>query len=218
MSKRARNSAATQAIILAAARDLFTTRGVHGTSIRQIAARAGVDHALVLRYFGDKEQLLRVILEDDALGFQALASLGDDDEAALETLEKAFLTAHSEGRQVLQLLLRAEIDGVRPESLLEGRQLPMGNLADWLEAHETARGGGDGAPAGVDPRAFALLIGAAGLGLAAAQPLLSTAVGWEDEDPDEVLRRCIATMMALIAAVVRGEGGANAGAEAPADA
>jgi AcrR family transcriptional regulator len=44
--------------ILAAARDLFIERGYERTSIRAIAACAGVDAALVHHYFGTKDRLL----------------------------------------------------------------------------------------------------------------------------------------------------------------
>lgn len=40
-----------------AATDLFSAQGFVGTGIREIASRAGVDPALVIRYFGSKEKL-----------------------------------------------------------------------------------------------------------------------------------------------------------------
>jgi AcrR family transcriptional regulator len=47
----------TRERILAAARELFARNGVDKTSIRAIAAQAGVDPALVHHYFGTKTQL-----------------------------------------------------------------------------------------------------------------------------------------------------------------
>jgi AcrR family transcriptional regulator len=43
--------------ILASARELFSRNGISNTSIRAVAAAAGVDSALVHHYFGTKEQL-----------------------------------------------------------------------------------------------------------------------------------------------------------------
>jgi AcrR family transcriptional regulator len=43
--------------ILASARELFSRNGISNTSIRAVAASAGVDSALVHHYFGTKEQL-----------------------------------------------------------------------------------------------------------------------------------------------------------------
>lgn len=47
----------TRGRILRAAREAFGERGYESTSIRGIAARAGVDAALVHHYFGSKQQL-----------------------------------------------------------------------------------------------------------------------------------------------------------------
>jgi len=47
----------TRAAILDAARRLFAERGYDATTVRDVAAGAGVDAALVIRYFGNKEAL-----------------------------------------------------------------------------------------------------------------------------------------------------------------
>ena len=47
----------TRAAILDAARELFAAGGYSGTSVRAVAASAGVDAALVHHYFGTKEDL-----------------------------------------------------------------------------------------------------------------------------------------------------------------
>ena len=47
----------TRAAILEAARALFAERGFEGATVRDVAARAAVDPALVIRYFGNKEAL-----------------------------------------------------------------------------------------------------------------------------------------------------------------
>jgi AcrR family transcriptional regulator len=47
----------TQARILESARDLFAERGYEGATIRDVAARAGIDPAMVIRYFGSKDEL-----------------------------------------------------------------------------------------------------------------------------------------------------------------
>ena len=53
----------TRGEILAAARVEFSDRAFDGASIRAIAARAGVDPALVHHYFGTKEQLFLAALD-----------------------------------------------------------------------------------------------------------------------------------------------------------
>jgi AcrR family transcriptional regulator len=54
---RPRGVSDTRERILVSARDLFARNGIHKTSIRAVAAAAGVDAALVHHYYGTKEQL-----------------------------------------------------------------------------------------------------------------------------------------------------------------
>jgi AcrR family transcriptional regulator len=54
---RPAGSSDTRDRILAGARELFARNGIRNTSIRAVAAAAGVDSALVHHYFGTKEKL-----------------------------------------------------------------------------------------------------------------------------------------------------------------
>ncbi len=47
----------TRAAILKAAQELFASQGYERTTVRDIAARAAIDPAMVMRYFGSKEAL-----------------------------------------------------------------------------------------------------------------------------------------------------------------
>jgi AcrR family transcriptional regulator len=55
--KKSSKSDRTRAQILDAARDLFAEHGYNGASIRDIAARASIDPAMVIRYFQSKDEL-----------------------------------------------------------------------------------------------------------------------------------------------------------------
>ena len=57
MEPKQTKSDRTRAAILAAARALFAAQGYERTTVREIAARAEIDPALVVRYFGGKEGL-----------------------------------------------------------------------------------------------------------------------------------------------------------------
>lgn len=59
---RTRNAAATRQAILDAAHHRFAKEGYDGASLREIAADAKVDAALVSRYFGSKEELFVEVL------------------------------------------------------------------------------------------------------------------------------------------------------------
>lgn len=56
-------SSGTREAILAAARTGFAERGYAGTTIRAVASAVGVDPALVLHFFGTKDELFAACLE-----------------------------------------------------------------------------------------------------------------------------------------------------------
>ena len=62
---RTRDATRTRAAILIAAKDLFATKGYTATTLRQVGESAGVDPALVLRYFGSKTALFIEALDAD---------------------------------------------------------------------------------------------------------------------------------------------------------
>jgi AcrR family transcriptional regulator len=60
-----RRSDVTRATILAAARERFAADGYERATIRAIAADAGVDPAMVMRYYGNKEKLFAAAADFD---------------------------------------------------------------------------------------------------------------------------------------------------------
>lgn len=62
---RLRNAAATREAMLASARRHFARESYENVGLREIAGEAGVDPALVSRYFGSKEQLFREALRGE---------------------------------------------------------------------------------------------------------------------------------------------------------
>ncbi|WP_369028272.1 TetR/AcrR family transcriptional regulator, partial [Nocardia farcinica] len=60
-----RSSEETKAVILAAARERFAADGYDRATIRAIAGDAGIDPAMVMRYFGNKERLFAAAAEFD---------------------------------------------------------------------------------------------------------------------------------------------------------
>lgn len=61
-----------RAHILAAAEELFAAQGFAGTSIRDIAQKAGVTGAMLHYYFGNKEALYTTLLEKAVAGIRSL--------------------------------------------------------------------------------------------------------------------------------------------------
>jgi AcrR family transcriptional regulator len=57
LKSKTRKSERTRAAILKAAQELFADFGYERTTVRDIAARAVIDPAMVMRYFGSKDEL-----------------------------------------------------------------------------------------------------------------------------------------------------------------
>ncbi|CAM3209533.1 TetR/AcrR family transcriptional regulator [Mycobacterium intermedium] len=104
--------------MLESATDLFAERGPAATSIRDIAARSKVNHGLVFRHFGTKEQLVGAVL--DHLGTSLSELLHSDTPP--DVIERA-LDRHA------RVLARATLDGY-PVGQLQKR---FPNVADLLD-------------------------------------------------------------------------------------
>lgn len=85
---RRRDAAATRQSLLDAARTLMARHGVEGTSTRDVAAAAGVNQALVYRYFGSKEKLFAEAASGETSAVDRLIEQTPLDELATT------LTAH----------------------------------------------------------------------------------------------------------------------------
>ena len=101
-----RSSEATKAAILAAARERFGAAGFQAATIRAIAADAGIDPSMVMRYFGSKDKLFAAAAEFD-LRFPDLTEL--DRTAVGRSLISHFLQRWegSEDGEALVILLRS---------------------------------------------------------------------------------------------------------------
>ena len=100
-----RRSDATRAAILAAARERFAADGYERTTIRAIATQAGIDTALVMRYFGNKEGLFADAVQFD-LRLPDLRSVAP--ESIGKTLVEHFLDVW-ERDETFFALLRAAV-------------------------------------------------------------------------------------------------------------
>jgi AcrR family transcriptional regulator len=98
-----RSSEQTKAVILAAARERFGASGFQGATIRAIAADAGVDPAMVMRYYGSKDKLFAAAAEFD-LRFPDFATT--DPTQVGRSLVRHFLERW-EGDEALVILLRS---------------------------------------------------------------------------------------------------------------
>lgn len=117
-----KDAAATRLLLVQAARRRFAFDGYKATTVRDIAADAGVNVALINRYFVSKEGLFRACLD------RVVRDLGEGEarppgiERALEDLVVHVVRAPSDDDSVqLMLLLRSSgddgADAIRRETL-----------------------------------------------------------------------------------------------------
>jgi AcrR family transcriptional regulator len=103
-----RRSDATRAAILDAARRRFAADGFRKATIRAIAAEAGIDPAMVMRYYGSKDDLFAAAVDIDL----ALPDLSRTDPDALgEALTRRFLGLWEQppSSAMLMTLLRSAV-------------------------------------------------------------------------------------------------------------
>ncbi|MCV7100987.1 TetR/AcrR family transcriptional regulator [Mycobacterium palustre] len=166
--------------ILEAATDLFAERGPAATSIRDIAARSNVNHGLVFRHFGTKDQLVGAVL--DHLGATTTELLQADPSSA--EAERA-MDRH------LRVMARTLLDGY-PAGKLQTRFPGASQLLERIRpAYGPGREGDRGARLAV-ANAFALQFG-----WRLFAPFLRSATGLDDMTDDE-LRKAVVDEMARI--------------------
>ncbi|HEY1841786.1 MAG TPA: helix-turn-helix domain-containing protein [Mycobacterium sp.] len=111
------------AAVLQAASELFAEKGPAATSIREVAARAGVNHGLLHRHFGSKRQLLAATLQHLADSAAALRESGAppaEIEASYDFQARVMVRSTLDGFPVEELQQRfpgmeAFLDEVRSE-------------------------------------------------------------------------------------------------------
>lgn len=147
----ARGREVTRARILASARELFTDEGYGAVSSRMIAAHAGVNVALINRYFGAKSGLLSEILREDGV-YPGLIEEGRPEQLTRRLAEHAVSRLHGEGT-ALQRALDDSAGDPDLRSVYQGRitSAMIEPLAAYLGGRES--------------RAHALLMSAVLLGI-----------------------------------------------------
>lgn len=184
-----RDAGRTRQALLDAAAELFTSEGYDRTTVRAIAERAGVNQALLFRYFGNKEALFARVLT-----VQAMEVLhGGPPEELLE-------------RTLRSILVPADPDATARSGLFDSALRSAGSsevvdaLRDELGAAYTAEfaaiAGADG-PDDPDARLRAELLLAWLLGVNFLRNVLRSET-IRDADPDVVVGhvvRAAATML-----------------------
>ncbi len=80
--RRARQAQETRAAVMAAAGELFTTRGWAGTGMRDVAKAAGVATETVYAHFSSKRVLLQAVIDVAVVGDEEQVAVAERDEFA----------------------------------------------------------------------------------------------------------------------------------------
>ena len=116
MPAKVRDGQVTRSTILATARSQFGNQGFERTTIRSVAAEAGVDPALVMHYFGSKAELFAAASRFD-ITFPDLADVAPDRVA--DVLLPMFIAVWGPQGPFLPLLRAAATNRAAADALLE---------------------------------------------------------------------------------------------------
>jgi len=131
---RPRNAGASKQALLDAAQELFGQKGFEGTTVRDIGEHAGVDHALIARYFGGKADLYIATLVAEARRDQPGSAF-----EGLEDMVEGLLTRMDENGlgPVMQALIRSDTS----DQIRKAAQNHMARrLVDPMVADTSSRG------------------------------------------------------------------------------
>src|SRR5205085_9658677 len=95
MARTKTDDPAARAKILAAAETLFAEHGFAGVGVRQIAAAAGVNGAMIHYYFGNKKNLYPAIIENAAATVRGLIAEAIGSATSLEERLTRFVKAYA---------------------------------------------------------------------------------------------------------------------------
>ncbi|MBX5470796.1 MAG: TetR/AcrR family transcriptional regulator [Thermoleophilaceae bacterium] len=143
-SRREERKAANRAKLLAAARKVFSEKGVGAATARDIVRETDLASGTFYNYFRDKDDAFRALVEE--LAAKARAAVSEQRRSPGRTLEeriegayRAYFELVCEERELFVMVRRnaGALGSLGVEPLLEGgiRDLVL-DLADWEEAGE----------------------------------------------------------------------------------
>jgi TetR/AcrR family transcriptional regulator, regulator of cefoperazone and chloramphenicol sensitivity len=159
-----------------AALALFAERGVEGTSLRDIARRAGLTAGLVRHHFGSKEGLREAC---DAYALERVMTIKETGVAGGEIGSPRFLSEVQPELLILhRYLARSIIDGSPAAQVLLERMITLSE--EWIGAHHAGEF--------ADERAVACVLAASQIGILMAREQISRVIGADVDSPAGQLR------------------------------
>jgi AcrR family transcriptional regulator len=181
-----RSRAQTRARLLAAGRELFAERGLHGVTTHDIAARAGVAAGTFYLHFRDKRELLRVIAGETIAALrQRLERAMRSARSAREGVPafcEALVAFAEEHRERVRILFSRDGDAAAVQADV------LSELAASLAEARRQRIATGEMPAELDPEVLSqALVG-----------LLARVIAWWVEDPSRASRESVARTLTRI--------------------
>ena len=170
----------TTAAILDAAEKLFAERGFTAVSVRDIAAEAGVSHALVHRYLGSKQHVYREML---ARRENVIRDAAPDEQDLLEATSLMLREAVLNQRTYVRLVAHSALHGLSYERTV-GQFAATARLTE-LALRTAADEGETRDPDAPDPRFVVASTVAMLIGWSAAREWILRAADLETMSEDE---------------------------------
>jgi len=189
-----RGREATTAAILDAAEELFSADGFEAVTVRAIAKRAGVSHALVHRYLGSKDEVFRAVLSRNQGIILAAAPDNPDLLATTSLIMREGLTNH---RRYVRLLADSALHGL-PYEQTTGRFAAVERLVELAERAVASAPPGERTDGDLDPRFVIACVTALYLGWAATESWVLPAAGIPDMDEAEAIDGLERVMLGIL--------------------
>ena len=185
------------AAVIDAAGELFSRHGFDGVSLRDIAKKAGVNHGLIHRHFGSKENL-----RSRTLQHMADAMLADvKDAGGLDDLSRRAFQSLKKHENFWRILARTILDGYSTEDMHD--RYPIARL--MIERVGAAVK--DGTLRGdIDPRMLVAAMFSFSCGFIMFEPFIVASAGLGGMEPGAVRDEIFAAAMSLL-----GGGGTSSG-------
>ena len=192
--QQGRGREATTAAILDAAEELFSANGFEAVTVRAIAARAGVSHALVHRYLGSKGEVFRAVLSRNQ-GI-ILAAAPDDPDLLTTTslIMREGLTNH---RRYVRLIADSALHGL-PYEQTTGRFAAVERLVELAERTASSAPSSERTGEDLDPRFVIACVTALFLGWAATESWVLPAAGIRGMDEAEAIDGLERVMLGIL--------------------
>jgi AcrR family transcriptional regulator len=181
--------------IIKVATELFAKYGVNGVGIRRIASDAGINHTLIIRYFGTKEGLVTEILRRKISMLTSAHPIKPQQSApnTLAELREILLNSLAADKNTMKLIVRSGLDGLSPESYVDPSNEKAANLiAKWIQSQQKD----EKLP---DAKLVSIIIVGAVFSLVSIAPWLMTTVGLPPEDFEKRKEDIMDVMIWMIA-------------------